>query len=214
MSTELPPWFVRAFAGPRLAPYLTIAEDGGIEAASLYLWNLQVAESFYSALHCLELCLRNALHGQLLRHFGRADWWAVAPLDPYGQRKIDTARQQAVRSGHDHPSADDVVAELAFGFWPYLLSRSYDRRLWVPVLHKAFPHYRGRREPLRDNLETMVHLRNRVMHHEPIHHRDLAADHAKAYRLIGYMEPDAIEWLRVFDRAPGLLVLRPARVTS
>ena len=95
-----------------------------------------------------------------------------------------------------------------------LLSRRYDRHLWVPALYRSFPHYHDRREPLRDNLETMVLLRNRVMHHEPIHHRDLAADHAKVYRLIGYMEPEILGWLRTFDRVPDMLGQRPVRSTA
>ena len=45
-------------------------------------------------------------------------------------------------------------------------------------------------------------LRNRIMHHEPIHHRHLEADHAKIYRLLGYIEPEAASWLRGFDRVP------------
>jgi hypothetical protein len=41
MSSDLPEWFIRAFAMPRLSPYLTTAETSGIEADGLYLWNLQ-----------------------------------------------------------------------------------------------------------------------------------------------------------------------------
>ncbi|WP_203923445.1 hypothetical protein [Rugosimonospora africana] len=76
-------------------------------------------------------------------------------------------------------TADDVVAELQFGFWTSLLSNhrgsQYGRLLWVPTLHRSFPHYHGRRRDLHDNYEAMRLLRNRIMHHEPIHHRDLMA---------------------------------------
>jgi hypothetical protein len=219
MSSELPDWFIRAFAMPRLSPYLATAETTGIGADGLYLWNLQVAEAFYPSLHCLEISLRNALHAQLLASYSRRDWWVTAPLAEVAIRKIgvareQAARQQAGRTGGPHPGPDDIVAELSFGFWASLLSRRYDRHLWVPVLHRPFPQYHGGREPLRDSLETMVLLRNRVMHHEPIHHRDLAADHSKVYRLIGYIEPEVIGWLRTFDRVPDLLSRRPVRRTA
>jgi hypothetical protein len=36
MSSELPDWFIRAFAMPRLSPYLATAETTGIEADGLY----------------------------------------------------------------------------------------------------------------------------------------------------------------------------------
>ncbi|GAA3118713.1 hypothetical protein [Nonomuraea salmonea] len=102
-----------------------------------------------------------------------------------------------------------MVTELSFGFWVSLLSRKYDRHLWVPALHRAFPYYSGSRESLRDNLQAMVFLRNRIMHHEPIHHRHLAADHVKIYTLLGYVEPQFASWLRAFDRVPEVLARRP-----
>jgi hypothetical protein len=211
MSSDLPEWFIRAFAMPRLSPYLATAETGGIQADGLYLWNLQISEAFYGSLHCLEICLRNALHRQLSASYHRLDWWVTAPLVPAAVHKINTARQQAVRPDRAHPGPDDIVAELSFGFWVSLLSRRYDRHFWVPSLHRSFPNYHGGREPLRDNLETMLLLRNRVMHHEPIHHRALGADHAKVYRLIGYIEPEVVAWLRTFDRVPDMLIRRPVR---
>ena len=70
------------------------------------------------------------------------------------------------------------------------------------ALHNAFAGYHGDRETLRDSLQAMLMLRNRIMHHEPIHHRHLEADHAKIYRLLGYIEPEAASWLRGFDRVP------------
>lgn len=214
MSSELPEWFIEAFAMPRLSPYLVAAETSGIQADVLYLWNLRVSEAFYGSLHCLEICLRNSLQKRLSERHSRVDWWIDAPLAPAALVKINKARQQAIRPDRPHPGPNDIVAELSFGFWASLLNRRYDRHLWVPALHRSFPHYRGAREPLRNNLETMVLLRNRVMHHEPIHHRDLAADHAKAYRLIGYIEPEVIEWLRTFDRVPSMLACRPIRIGS
>jgi hypothetical protein len=201
---------------PRLSPYLVVAEASGLGADELYLWNLQVSEAFYCSLHCLEICLRNSLNMQLTLLYHRADWWATAPLANHGQGKISDARTRAGQaqrqSGHlprGEPAPDAIVAELSFGFWVNLLTRRFDRDLWVPALHRSFPAYQGAREPLRDNLEAMVHLRNRVMHHEPVHHRDLAADHAKAYRLIGYVEPELLPWLARFDRVPELLSRRP-----
>jgi hypothetical protein len=214
VSSDLPEWFIESFAMPRLSPYLVAAVTSGVQADALYLWNLQVSEAFYGSLHCLEICLRNSLHKRLSERYGRVDWWTTAPLAPAAFVRIDKARQQALRPERHRPEPNDIVAELPFGFWVSLLNRRYDRYFWVPALYKSFPHYHGRREPLRDNLETMVLLRNRVMHHEPVHHRDLAADHAKAYRLIGYIRPEVVEWLRTFDRVPSVLASRPIRVGS
>jgi hypothetical protein len=171
---------------------------------------LQVSEAFYPALSCLEISVRNAMHEQLRLRYGRPEWWSSAPLQEHAVKKVDQVKSDLRRrKGFSAICADDVVAELSFGFWVSLLSRRYDRHLWVPALHKSFPGYRGGREPLRDNLQAMLQLRNRIMHHEPIHHRHLAADHAKIYRLLRFVEPATAEWLSGFDRVPDVLVKRP-----
>jgi hypothetical protein len=211
MSLELPEWFTRAFAVPRMAPYLKTARRDGIRPESLYLWNLQVSEAFYAPLHCLEISLRNALHDQLRNRYRRSDWWQSAPLAKHDASKVDKAAGELLRKGVRNPCADDIVAELSLGFWVSLLSRRYDRHLWVPALHKAFPSYGGNRESLRDSLQAMLLFRNRIMHHEPIHHRHLTADHAKIYLLLGYLEPELAAWLRNYDRVPGVLAKRPGR---
>lgn len=209
MGFELPEWFRKAFSAPRLASYQDAAAGDEEWAWRLYRWNVEVSEAFYCPLHCLEVSLRNAQHAALSATFARTDWWVVAPLRKHELGKIAQAERNLRGKGVLVHTADGVVAELSFGFWASLLSRSYDRHLWVPVLHRAFPHYSGRRKDLEDNLRAMVLLRNRVMHHEPVHHRHLEADHAKIYRLLGYLEPSVAAWLRGFDRVPEVLGRRP-----
>lgn len=51
----------------------------------------------------------------------------------------------------------------------------------------------------------MVLLRNRIMHHEPIHHRDLAADHRTLYRLLSYVSADAVARAGQLDRVGTVL---------
>ena len=66
----------------------------------------------------------------------------------------------AIEPGH-------VVAAFTFGFWRKLLSRSYDRTLWVPTLHDAFlPGTAGRR--VYDAADRLNIQRNRIAHHERI----------------------------------------------
>lgn len=75
-------------------------------------------------------------------------------------------------------------------------------------LYRAFPHYRGPRKPLHLDLR-MLGLRNRIGHHEPIHHRHLAADRETVHRLLGYLSSDMQRWGRDRDRFPELLGCRP-----
>ncbi|MPY62104.1 hypothetical protein [Streptomyces spongiae] len=205
MTEKLSEWMLRAFSGLRMARYVHAAHGNTVVAGRLYWWNVEASAALYGSLHCLELALRNALHHQLSLAYGRADWWAKAPLNPNGQRLVAKARSKCVRRGLV-PTADDIVAELSFGFWASLVSggSGYDRLFWVPVLHKAFPHYSGRRDTLYDGLWSLVLLRNRIMHHEPIHHRDLNADHAKIYRVLGYLDPRLAKEAQAMDRFPAV----------
>ncbi|ANW19144.1 hypothetical protein [Streptomyces clavuligerus] len=213
MFEKLPVWLIRAFSRPRLSRYVVAAQGDPRTAVRLYWWNIEACGALYGPLHCLELALRNALHDRLSEAYGRPDWWETAPLDHHGQRLVTDARRKCERRG-TAPTPDAVVAELSFGFWVSLLSRRYDRGLWVPVLHKAFPLLDQPRKQLHDGLSSLVLLRNRIMHHEPVHHRDLAADHAKIYRMLGYLSPELVVEAKVMDRFPDVLAVRAAALAG
>ncbi|MEU8085727.1 hypothetical protein AB0B57_19195 [Micromonospora sp. NPDC049101] len=197
-------WISEALSDARFAPYLE--ECGGDIATGwrLYTWSIGVSAAFYPLLHFVEITLRNALHRELSARFGCVDWWSVAPINEHGQQLVKQAREKLF--GRRSPqNADDLVAKLTFGFWVSLVSQTYDRTLWVPALYRAFPHYRGRRDALHAELKEVLRLRNRVMHHEPIHRRDLKADHAKIYRLFGHMSSDLAASVRLVDQVPHAL---------
>jgi hypothetical protein len=200
-------WIGKALSKARFASYL--AECGGDTAAAwrLYMWNISISAAFYPLLDFVEITLRNSLHRELGARFGRADWWSVAPLNEHGQRLVKQA-QEKVSASRSSQNADDLVTELTFGFWVSLISRTYDRAFWVPALHRAFPHYRGRRDVLHAELKEVLWLRNRVMHYEPIHRRDLKADHGTIYRLLDYMSPRLAAAARPIDHVPHVLRLR------
>ncbi|MEO3972906.1 hypothetical protein [Streptomyces sp. CAU 1734] len=213
MIEKLPVWLVRAFSRPRLSRYVVAAQGDPQTAVRLYWWNITACAALYGPLHCLELALRNALHDRLSEAYNRADWWETAPLDHHARRLVAEARRKCERRG-TVPTSDAVIAELSFGFWVSLLSRGYDRSLWVPTLHRAFPLLDEPRRQLHDGLSSLVLMRNRIMHHEPVHHRDLAADHAKIYRMLGYLSPELAVEAKARDRFPEVLADRAASLAG
>ncbi|MFF0477285.1 hypothetical protein [Streptomyces sp. NPDC004284] len=206
---ELPAWMSGSFSEPRLDEYLRAARGNTVRAARLYWWNVEVSGALFGPFHCLEVALRNAVHRELAGHHGRADWWEVAPLSESSRRKVEQAHAQC-RRNRSAATPDRVVAELSFGFWASLLTRGYDRTFWVPAVRKAFPGYSGRRDALYDQLWSLVLLRNRIMHHEPVHARDLAADHEKLYRIMGYVNEVLAKEVRSMDRFPEVLAAKGA----
>ncbi|MGZ0150764.1 hypothetical protein ACXJJ3_27140 [Kribbella sp. WER1] len=211
MSAE-PDWIREVLSSARFDPYL-IKTSGDLTAAiNLYWWNVQASAAFYTPLHCLEMALRNAMHHQLTTAFGRPDWWHVAPLNGNGVRLINDANRKLARRAVAC-TADDVVTELTFGFWASLISNEYDRPLWVPCLYKAFPAYRGTRRDLHRQVRTTLLFRNRIMHHEPIHHRHLEADHQTILRLLGSISPTMVQQLKPHDQVEAILGGRPDPAT-
>ena len=203
---------LRAIASrARIEPYLATCLGDRSAAVRLYSWNIQVSAAFQAPLGCLEVAYRNALNYQLTTLFGRGDWW-LAPdirLHHTAQRIVADAIQEIHRRSK-RPTPGRVVAELPFGFWVSLLGSGtdYETRLWRPALHHAFPGYRGRRAPLHQEFDDVRRFRNRIAHHEPIHRRDLVADHERIVRLLGYISLEYAAWVRLNDRVPEVLACK------
>jgi len=198
---------------PRLGRY--IHHCGGDKAAAwrMYRWNLEVSAAFYEPLHCLEVGVRNALNVQMLNAYGVSNWWTVAPLDAGALRLVQKAQAKLTRGrARDGKRCvdDDLIAELTFGFWAALIATRYDRAFWIPTLRHAFPFLDESRKELHHRLESAVLFRNRIMHYEPIFHRDLAADFRKIVRVVGYIDQDAAVALKQADRLSVLLAGRPS----
>ena len=208
----------------RLRSYLH-ASDGDLDAAlRLYEWNTLMSGALHEDIGRVEVVLRNALDQALTVH-GQNSGWPTAwyqrqALFPgkHGQRAkadINTARDRATRR-HTVPEAQGkVVAELTFGFWRFLCTGPYLTSLWVPVLAAAFPNHPHAGDPRRvrtdvdDRVQRVHFVRNRVAHHEPIHHRDLQRDYDGMIELMAWICTDTAEWATLSSRANGVLAVRP-----
>jgi len=197
-------WIRGALSYARFGPYLARVDEDTSAALRLYWWNVEVSAAFYPVLHMLEVSVRNALHARLTEMLQRSDWWEVAPLQDNGIRLVTDAKVK-ISQRKQVVSTDDVVAELTFGFWVSLVSRKHDQELWVRGLHRAFPYYRGSRSELHRPLRTIMLLRNRIMHYEPIHHRHLEADHSTILRMLGYLSPELVRCIKSQDHVPAVL---------
>lgn len=55
----------------------------------------------------------------------------------------------------------------------------------------------------------MLLFRNRIMHHEPIHHRHLEADHQTILRLLSCLSAGMAAQLTAYDQVGFVLAQRP-----
>ncbi|CAN5604968.1 Abi family protein [soil metagenome] len=206
----------RTLTRGRISRYL-VATGGNLEEAlQLYEKNMAVSEALFGILHGVEVSIRNSLHYALSADIGVEDWYQhgmplafpsmpqlafTAPM----RNMLDKAR----RSAGPAAPVGKLVAELTFGFWPFLISGQY-HNLWSASSHKAFPHAHVPRSFVHTRLETIQRLRNRIAHHEPIlsstnevytgqlGHPKIALQ--ALVECVSWVSPATADWLRVTSR--------------
>ena len=188
------------FGRPRFIGYLQ--HCGGNEQAALefYRWNNAISAAMWEVIGYLEIALRNALAARMTdrhRRMRRRGSWLDDPnreLDPNSWDDILRARRRVVRQSK--PASDgQIIAELSFGFWRYLLARRYSSNLW-PDLASAFPHAPDRaRETVELPVIRLHDFRNRLAHHERIWTAPLRELHGEMLRLLAYIDQDLSCWV-------------------
>lgn len=201
---------------PRLSPYLAVAGGNVKEALRLYQWNVEVSGAVYEGLHMFEVILRNALDERL------CGWNAAQPdpatgtthsadwlMDPahllrrLAGKDIAEARRRARialrtgRKGGRQPGHPDLLAQLSFGTWRFLLpDRDPGRQLlWVQALSQAFPHWTGSPGQLVAAVDDVYRIRNRVAHLEPLLKSGVVRERFNQMRtVLGAIDPVVEEW--------------------
>lgn len=216
---------------PRLTPYLAVAGGNIRDGLRLYQWNIDLSGAVYEALHVFEVVLRNAMDTQLsawnatqvYAATGRAhgaDWL----MDPSHllirlagsdiAKAADRART-ALRTGKPGgrvPGHPDVVAQLMFGTWRFLLpSKDPGRQLlWSQALSKGFPYLMVKPANLVQRIDGIYRLRNRVAHLEPLLRSGLVHNEIKAIRgVLRAIDPTIEGWFTSRQRVTATLRARP-----
>ncbi len=212
------------FSKPRLETYLKAANDDQEEALKLYKLNLSLSEALYPTLCILEIALRNRISSVLVTHYGETwfdghagKWFdgkdIMARAKPnYELEAIANLKSELLKQGQPITS-DAVTSNLTFGFWTGLFKRAYVKTLWDKHITEIFPDVRpinynlkSNLQMIRNQLDCIRDLRNRVFHHEPLFgtpkqsFAELLADCANARKLIGWLSQDALRLLDSQDR--------------
>lgn len=225
----------RIISHERLARYLTAANGNTQLALRLYERNMNLSEILFGYLHGLEVAVRNSIHVTLRAELGTATWFDTRTALPWSRNAemLEFTKPMRVMVGNAKASAGaaaqpgKILAELTFGFWPNLLTGRFHTPLWVPCLHKAFPHARETRSIIHWRLEQIRRLRNRIAHHEPIltsANRVYTGYTADPFlrlpdieRCVEWLSPEAALWLsattRYQEAANILLEVSRERIT-
>lgn len=179
----------------RLTSYL-IATKGDIPSAiRLYERNTRLSESLYGVLQGCEVAIRNSMHLVLTSGMGTPEWYNKMNFGHREALMIGDAKLNVARF-RKKATPGQIVSELTMGFWVRLLAPEYEKSLWVPHLHKAFPRYRRPdRILIFARIDEIRRLRNRIAHHEPIFKKDQAREYAKIIEAIEWICPVTAAWV-------------------
>tara|TARA_R110002049_G_C9068155_1_gene554670 strand:- start:137 stop:1246 length:1110 start_codon:yes stop_codon:yes gene_type:complete len=206
----------------RMAPYLLLADNDPVYAHQLYLWNARLAKSFLYPLGVVEVAVRNSMHKALSEAFGTTEW-VISPnlyytyFTPESLASHGSSKRRLTRSKGRTPNPDEMVAGLNFDFWSNILRPEY-MPMWLinSALGKAFPLM----EPAPDLAKARLaiadvnHLRNRIAHHEPIHHLDIRARMDLLHGVMGFVCKDTAGWMKECSTVMQTLRTVPSKVSS
>jgi hypothetical protein len=214
-------------SAPRLGPYLAAADGNHKDALRLYAWNIDLSGAAYEALHIVEVVLRNAIDRELCSwNAQQIDTATALPHSP--DWLMDPARLLVRLSGNDlkraqdrarkalgrgrQPAHPDVLAQLSFGTWRFLLPDKDRGRqlLWNQAIHRSFPHLATDTRQLVANVHSIYQLRNRVAHLEPLLAPGAVRAEYNAMRsVLAAIEPVAEQWFTSRQRITAELRARP-----
>lgn len=224
-QVTIPALLEQRFSQPRFAPYLAAAGGSPDAAVDLYRWNVAASGAVYEALHLVEVIVRNAIHGELETWHakqGRPGSWLENPpavLTQTSRTDLLTASDRARKaiaarcyrqriSTPPPPTPGDIVAQLNFGFWRYLVATRYTHDLWHDAIRHAFPNESDLRTVERP-LARLHQLRNRIAHLEPIHDENLLARRRDMIQVVGHVDRRLQSWFASVERIQPVVQGRP-----
>jgi hypothetical protein len=200
----------------RLASYMSVTGADLSNALELYIWNSRIAAAFLALLGDVEVVIRNAWHEQLIRlstSLNGSDFWfdnQFGLLRENSVQHIEDAYKRIFRQQR-RPAANQLVAELNFGFWRFLVAKQYRTTLWPLAGKYAFPNIDPSQiQELSTVMGRLHDLRNRIAHHEPIHMRNLDKDFADCLWVIGGVCLTTRQWVQSNSGVSGVLQERPS----
>lgn len=173
----------RLLTAERLSTYDLGQADDVADIIRRYEFNMQAAAAAMHTTGMVEVLVRNALDAALVHWWRQVapteDWLHSRLLDRQGTLDVSKAVARHKRAS-TYPSHGQIIAELHFGFWRFLVSKRYLTTLWIPAAHRGFPYLEGklheRRAVLEAALKSLSLVINRAAHNEPIHRRNLMKD--------------------------------------
>lgn len=190
----------------RLEPYMKQTAGNQELAWDLYEWNAEISAALFEVIHHVEVLVRNAMMRQLEALHPLAYPWNRPNADSIGTVASKLTNKKSNRA----PDENDVIFQLNLGFWAELAAPSdfQKSRLWESHLHNAFPGQEDQKL-VALALEDLRQLRNHCSHQDSLLHFDPSVELNKIQRLVGWIDSDAVGWIRSISRVDEVVAARP-----
>lgn len=226
----------------RMSSFARLAGELEADQLKLYRWHLEMSSALYAGIHLVEVVLRNAIDAriqpwnaaqpevqQLAASTSDEPDWILLPgklvnrLTKQGQDLAkakdlaDRERRRRVTSGRADRDLThgDLVAQLTFGTWRFLLPTKDDAGrwlLWREAVQHAFPSLAPVTPlELTQHVAQLHELRNRIAHLEPtLGSSTIRGAYNSMRTILGAVDPAADEWFISGQRITALLRIKPA----
>ena len=204
-----------SFPAGRLIPYLIECDSNQLAALRLYDWNTKASGALYETLSHFEVIFRNRIDEALAsRHQFKkrpGDWLDDAHGE-FTRPASDAIAEAKARAregyGSSTPPRGRTLAELNFGFWRRLLDARYEATHGSAVM-RLFPTLKrennANMENVRQLVEPLYSLRNRIAHLEPVWPLNLGARRDDAITILRSVNEQTAIWVAAQSRLDGLL---------
>lgn len=212
---------------PRFDRFLSECHGDPDEALLLYEWDLKMSGAAHEAMHVVEIVLRNGIDRQLTlwnqKYQNDSDWllnphyFLRAVLDEQGDLTKAVARANKALRSVRNPRHEDVLAQMSFGSWRFLLPSSSSPsklKIWDESLINAFPHWYGDGKSLVEMVDQIYKLRNRIAHLEPIYREKLRARRKQMLNLVKAMDRPTHAWFIEQERMLAVIEARPEAIAD
>lgn len=207
------------FSAPRMRRYAAANRPD-----LLYIWDTQLSKAFLEDICHVEVLLRNFIHNRLTKDSRQADWYNNAKRYHFNKlfkRSVSKVEKNLKKRGRA-ATPDQVIAELSFDNWRFLLIPRHEVTIWKALINPAnggMPHYPGRkRAAFEEDIELIRQLRNRASHQEPLIMEATLIDDeteqldkyaAAILNTAKRLDPEAADWIIAHSRVDSIRKQRP-----
>ena len=198
---------VSIFSPNRLNAYKFSRDDKDSVLLERYSYNIRISQAFYPILSILEIALRNKINNAIDQTL-KPDWLLAEInkqdiLKDKEYKNLIAAKNKLERSNKSITKGH-LMAELSFGFWIHLCTKSYKTKLWhtknfFRTVFKNYPNMSqfDKMSSIYPVLKQSLEIRNRIFHHEIIITNQIGIENIynKMKELLFYIDEDAVKYL-------------------